>query len=258
MTQASRGQSSPFAATVGQYHFDTGESRSAFFERLVTEELRHRRANGDAPIRALDIGCGKGIEGNPESLRRLRSCVDEFWGIEPDAGISIPTGVFDTVRNSLVESAQLPAAYFDVAYAYLVAEHVEHPHAFLGAVRTALKPGGALFLLTPNARHLFGIASRVLERTGLDEFVLRRLRPAAVVADYHYPVKYRMNTDAELRRLWADAGFAHGAVTTFEDPADTRPYFPGPLSIVWRALIASRRARRSADRLLHLVARLEA
>ena len=58
-----------------------------------------------------------------------------------------------------METADLPENYFDLAYSYMVMEHVADPVGFLKALVKCLQPGGVYVFLTPNKRHYFTITA---------------------------------------------------------------------------------------------------
>lgn len=220
------------------------------FVRLVAEECARAPA-----ARCLDIGCGEGIGGSHERLDPVRGAAAELWGVEPDAGVDVPAA-FDVVRRSELEHAGLPVDYFDVAFSFMVMEHVRDPAAFLRAVHASLRPGGRYLLLTVNGRHYFGRAARAMRRARLDELAVRLVRGREAVEGYHYPIEYRCNDRAAIDRLAREAGFEPPSYVFLEEegPID---YFRGPLRPVHRLLQWKRTWRRRPDALLTLIARLE-
>lgn len=96
--------------------------------------------------RLLDVGCGNG-----RFLMRARSAGWNVVGLEPDPlavraveeiGIAVRQGTLDYV------SFDEP---FDLVTASHVIEHVHNPREFLSGILKNLKPGGTLWLATPNA-----------------------------------------------------------------------------------------------------------
>lgn len=111
----------------------------------------------------LDIGCGDG-----EFLARAARCGWRVLGLEPDAqaaGVARRQGV--TVVEGGIEALDDRAAAFDVITLAHVIEHVPHPMDTLHACHRLLKPGGTLWIETPNAASLgfrrFGANWRGLE-----------------------------------------------------------------------------------------------
>ena len=84
-----------YVARLGSsYNFPLRVDRASFFASLLEEEIRWRReALGSLSIRVLDVGCGEGLGGAAEHLRSLSRQIDEYWGLEPDPGVTMPAGV---------------------------------------------------------------------------------------------------------------------------------------------------------------------
>jgi SAM-dependent methyltransferase len=123
------------------------------FRRNLLEIARHR----PPPGRLLDVGCGPGL--------LLEEAVALGWtavGVEPSAwaveegrrrGLEILQGTTDTV--------DLEARSFDVVVANDVVEHVPDPLAFGRRLHELLKPGGVVYLCTPDVS---SAVARVLRR----------------------------------------------------------------------------------------------
>lgn len=231
------------------YSFENVSHRGLLFTRLVIEACSGR----EAPIRALDIGCGAGIDLRADYQWAVREQVDEYWGIEPDPEISPPEELFATYLNAGLERAMLPEDHFDVAYSFMVMEHVTDPEAFMRAVHRCLKPGGVYVFATPNSRHYFTRLASLLRRLRLAEPVLRLTRKAS--DEYHYPVHYRFNSERRIAETAKRIGFEPPEFAFFEDrgPID---YFPGPLRFIYELLRAKRRLIRNPRSLLTMACRV--
>lgn len=98
--------------------------------------------------RLLDVGCGTGIF--LKEIRRIGKW--ELYGIEP---VSIPAQIarerfnLNIIQRSLLESC-LPSEFFDVVTWWDTLEHVPNPSACLRETFRILKPGGWLFIQTPD------------------------------------------------------------------------------------------------------------
>lgn len=83
------------------------------------------------------------------------------------------------VYAGTVEAAPVPAEAFDAAVATHLIEHLNDPRSLLRAVRRALRPGGSLYLVTPNVdgfqARLLGERWRSAIRDHLYLFSLRTL-----------------------------------------------------------------------------------
>ena len=145
--------------------------------------------------RLLDLGCGNGM-----FLKRAR---DAGWDV---AGVDFDAKAVDVARNhgldvrlGGIEQLDPAVEQFDVITLSHVIEHVHHPLEVLRASLALLKPGGFLWLETPN------IAS-----TGHEIFgeYWRGLEP---------PRHLLLFNPKSLRRILCDAGF---------NEIETLPYHP--------------------------------
>ncbi len=103
------------------------------------------RCPGKSP-RLLDIGCGNGC-----FLLQMRGLGWEVSGLEPDpksAAEAAAAGL--DVRVGLLEAQSLPEAHYDAVTLNHVVEHLHHPLDTLRICRRILKPGGSMFIATPN------------------------------------------------------------------------------------------------------------
>ncbi|WP_404420831.1 class I SAM-dependent methyltransferase [Nibricoccus sp. IMCC34717] len=123
-----------------------------------THWLRHLLERVPTPARILEVGCGHG----------------GFLGLAAAAGYDVagtemsPWVVeqarrwFEVdVRAGLVERQGFEAASFDVVALHDVLEHLPNPLATLTYCRSLLKPGGVLFLQTPEYKEHLGYADLV-------------------------------------------------------------------------------------------------
>jgi SAM-dependent methyltransferase len=97
----------------------------------------------------LEIGFGRGL-----LLSRLLREGHRATGVDPGA---LERDLDRTVRSRATilaqpaESLDLPEASFDLVYGIHVVEHLSDPAAVLRTCRRVLRPGGLLYLMTPNA-----------------------------------------------------------------------------------------------------------
>jgi SAM-dependent methyltransferase len=104
--------------------------------------FRHLDAREAQGKRLLDVGCGNG----------------GFLLRTQQAGWSVHEGAFDALPSR---------DEFDVVTCSHVIEHVHEPQALLHSMKTYLRPGGTIWLATPNAQSighkLFGASWYLLE-----------------------------------------------------------------------------------------------
>lgn len=249
---------STFGALASSYNFRHPSDRCGLFVQLLVEECARAAARQGkrGGVRVMDIGCGRGIGLDPKFLEPVRGAADELWGIEPDTRIAPPPGVFDQFQHAFLENAALPegADGFDVAYSFMVMEHVMDPMGFMRALHRCLKPGGTYLFITINGAHYFARIAGLLRALRLDEAVLRLVR-RDVVDEYHYPVAYKFNTPRAIERCAAELGFERPEYV-FVEREGPSPYFPGPLRPALHALNYKRNVVRNPRSLLELICRI--
>ena len=113
--------------------------------------------------RLLDLGCGNGA-----FLLRARSAGWDVIGVDFDSkAVEATRSQGLDVRLGGVEEVDLTDGQFDVITLAHVIEHVHHPMEVLQACYRLLKPGGFLWVETPNiasdGHRLFGATWRGLE-----------------------------------------------------------------------------------------------
>jgi SAM-dependent methyltransferase len=143
------------------------------YETLLAR-LADRRRTG----RFLDVGCGAGFL--VETARDLGWTAEgtEVSAAAADAGRA--RGL--TIHAGVLADAKLPAGAFDVVTMMEVVEHVPSPVALLAECSALLRPGGALYLTTPNwsslSRRVLGAAWPVICAEHVVYFTPRLLRRA--------------------------------------------------------------------------------
>ena len=179
--------------------------------RWVRQMEPFRRLN-----RWLDVGCGAGA--------LLRAAVEHGWHAE---GTELSTVAAERLRSEgfvvhvgFLTNLGLPIESFDVVTMIELIEHLADPMEDLRSIQSLLRPGGALFLTTPNARslrcrlfgfretlgppgHLWGFTPKALRK------LLRRvgLRPVRIWTDGLNPYlllrRIRSASGAGAPNVWA-------------------------------------------------------
>lgn len=195
----------------GGYQFDALESGNAvqrFWhhnKKLVVEQFLKPQADDFV----LDVGCGSGVisavlaenagrvigvDGNADAIRFARQ---QF---------NAPNLAF---QEGLVDENFDPGAPVDKIYCLEVIEHIyfDQGRAMLENFYNMLKPGGAVFLTTPNYRSFWPVI----------EWLMDRLRLAPQMADHQHVALYHGRL---LRELAANTGFEVEtiAMTSFAAP----------------------------------------
>ncbi len=135
-----------------------GPSNEYRRERFGAERVqivnRFVRPGGERGRRVLDVGCATGF-----FLEAARADGWDVFGVEPNpymADFARHNGL--EVRNEPIEAASFPDGFFDAVTLFEIIEHAKRPMEILRKVQRLLRPGGMLFVYTPN----FDCAERLL------------------------------------------------------------------------------------------------
>ncbi len=120
------------------------------------------------------------------------------------------------------EICDIPENEYDAIVSVMVVEHVSEPEAFLAKAARVLKPGGAMFVLTPCGAHPFARAVRMVQALRLKS----RLITDTLGNDY--PALYRLNTRRAVVDAAERAGFASVEFHHYPN-AQWSQYWPGLL-----------------------------
>ena len=103
--------------------------------------------------RILDIGCSYGL-----FLQSARDSGLQVFGVElsKDACRHCTQSLGLNVYCGELEHATFHENFFDAIVAIEVIEHVDNPDNFIADIQRILKPGGILYLVTPNTQSLSG------------------------------------------------------------------------------------------------------
>ena len=179
---------------LGSYR-QLNESRDGFqhaFARLLLSEPALRG-------RVLDVGCGPGLM---SALKPLTGICRQLDGVDPSPDALRHPDLTERWQAPF-ESAPIPSAAYDAAFAYNVVEHIADPRSFIRTVHRVLRPGGVFWALTPHGRHPFCKLSRVVELLGA-KWVARRKNEGI----NHYSAYYRLNRASQVVRLAKEFSFA--------------------------------------------------
>ncbi|HEX6150020.1 class I SAM-dependent methyltransferase [Nocardioides sp.] len=171
----------------------------------------------------LNIGAGRNVSGQ---LPRTRRRASRLVGVDPSSRVLQNVSLDERHQSTLEQFAPYHREEFDAAFSVFVLEHVTEPRAFTAACAATLRPDGALFALTVNKWHYFGMSTWAATRLGVSEWLLHRVRTDAAIDHHHYPTAYRMNSIGVLARLLAEAGFTSVEFRMWDFPELYTPYLP--------------------------------
>mgnify|MGYP006271648389 CR=1 FL=1 len=211
--------------------YRNGEDRAVIFRDLIAESLP-----ADGSGRALDIGCGHGLDRSLDLQRSIaRRCT--LVGVEPDAAIE-PDPCLAQVHRCLFERAELPSGAFDAAYCVMVLEHIADAEAFWARVHACLKPGGVFWGLTVDARSVFALASQTMEKLRVKDAYLSRVGGQRGSERYeNYPTHYKANSPRAIARR--TPGFADRQFLSLHRRRQMHYYVPPRFRFAMTALDAA-------------------
>jgi len=200
-----------------------------------------QRLEGDrGPGRLLDVGCGAG--------QFLEVAVARGWNAE-GTEISSSAAPFLEGRRVTVHRGELPDISLDRAYdavtLFEVIEHFRRPQAYLDAARRLLRPGGRLYLTTPNfdglSRRLLGGRWRVMAPEHLAYYSPRALRRALTAAGFVDVGVRSKNLDVVdlSHKLFSRSGPPAGHSNIVETTA-LREKMEGRAGLTWAKALANR------------------
>lgn len=183
-------------------YFLPAEFYEAIVSKLVTPGCRW-----------LDVGGGHDVfPENPRLAEALVRRAGTLVAVDPSPNVRRHPLAAARVESSIEEyRADAP---FDLATMRMVVEHVRDPRAFVDALARLVAPGGLAVVFTVNARSPISLVSRWMP------FALHH--PIKTLfwggdKDDTFPVCYRMNTRAVLRRWFGAAGFEERAFVRPDD-----------------------------------------
>ena len=187
------------------YHaFEFSEDRYGFIYK-VRRRLEAQRALSwcrdlGEGARIIDVGCGDGFH-----LRLLRDFGKPAWILEgvdlDERAVSAASRCGLKAYQGNVEEIDLPAASYDLALLIQTIEHVADPPGVLRAVRSLLRPGGRVVIVTDN--------------TGSHDF---RLFQGRHWGGYHFPRHWNLFNQKSLHKLALKVDLEVESITTVVSP----------------------------------------
>jgi len=161
----------------------------------------------------LDIGGGQAIfPENPRLARELASRCERVTAVDPSVNVLQNDFVHERAQCFLEEYR--PNVQFDMATMRMVVEHVSSPKDFVSALGRLVKPGGMAVVFTVNRWSPIALLSWAIPFR-LHHPIKRRFWGGE--EEDTFPVHYRMNTQAQLRCLFQDAGFVERVLVKLDD-----------------------------------------
>lgn len=205
---------------------------TAYLERYRTGEWRDRilhdmiladAARLGEQLTFLDIGCGRGFDGDEPLQQSLAQHAGTYIGVEPDLEVQ-PASFLTEVHRCRFEDAPIPSGTIDVAFAVMVLEHLEAPQQFWDKLWDVLRDGGIYWGITVDARHWFCRASWWAERLRVKDLYLNHVLGRRGSERYeNYPVHYRCNTPEQIKRYVGR--FRSCEFINFSRVGQLNPYF---------------------------------
>jgi SAM-dependent methyltransferase len=185
----------PFALYQSRYQKE--QWRSPIFRDMILTDIVNR---GPAPT-VLDIGCGRGFDGDSSLQSTLAQAAGSYIGVEPDPTIN-PGPYFSPVHRCLFEDAPITPNSVDVGFAVMVLEHIPDPAPFWEKLGQVLKKGGVFWGITIDARHWFRLVSSIIQLLHVKETYLNEVLGRRGLARFEdYPTFYRCNTPQQVKRF---------------------------------------------------------
>jgi 2-polyprenyl-3-methyl-5-hydroxy-6-metoxy-1,4-benzoquinol methylase len=195
------------------------------FQSLVCTFDLYRTTN-----HILDVGCGSG--------HFLKVAIAMGWSAY---GTEIASGAFDQLARlgiksfcGKLDSANYVDGFFDVVYCSEVIEHLLDPSTLLREIARILRPGGLLYLTTPNfnslSRRLLGSKWRVIGKEHICYFTPASLAGAIREAGFRkVAVKTRNIDPDEIKKAFsrnpveAGTGFQTASTEALRKQFEMRP-----------------------------------
>lgn len=162
-----------------------GSSGEAIY-RMVADAVAERVAAGGTLV---DVGCGSG-----KLWPFLRARFGRYVGVDAVRYDGFPADGEFVAADLDAGAVPLPDASADAVVAVETIEHLENPRAFVRTLARLAKPGGWVFITTPNQLSLLSRAT-LLARGEHNAF-----------RDASYPAHITALLEVDLRRIAAECG----------------------------------------------------
>lgn len=115
---------------------------------------------GDAPLRALEIGCGNGIARH--LIEKSTPWTVDAADVNPLALEMASPGRGETLLYNIFDRLPDRVGRYDAVILFDVLEHIENSTPFLDAALAHLRPGGYAFLNVPALQTFYSIFDKIM------------------------------------------------------------------------------------------------
>lgn len=161
------------------------DAHRAVYSDFISTYLKQEKGN------LLDVGCGLGFFVKAVLTKKPGWSAVGYEISKQAVKFANEQNGMKTVYAGLVQDSKLPNESFDIITLWDVIEHIPKPHSLLTYLHGLLKPGGILFLQTPNFPIQLAKANLKVKLKGMQEGV------HYLEAKDHVN-NYKMHTLAEL------------------------------------------------------------
>lgn len=161
------------------------DAHRAVYSDFISTYLKQEKGN------LLDVGCGLGFFVKAVLTKKPGWSAVGYEISKQAVKFANEQNGMKTVYAGLVQDSKLPKESFDIITLWDVIEHIPKPHSLLTYLHGLLKPGGILFLQTPNFPIQLAKANLKVKLKGMQEGV------HYLEAKDHVN-NYKMHTLAEL------------------------------------------------------------
>lgn len=152
--------------------------------------------------RILDVGCGDGFH-----LKLLKQYGKKDWRLEgvdfDERAVAMARKSGLNVHQGKVQTAPLPENSYDLAFMIQTIEHLDNPPEVLAHIRSLLKPGGKLVIVTDNTDSL--------------DFKWFKKR---YWGGYHFPRHWNLFNKKSLSALATKTGYTVHSIETQVSPVN--------------------------------------
>ncbi|TGL44757.1 class I SAM-dependent methyltransferase [Leptospira perdikensis] len=141
------------------------DAHRAVYSDFISTYLKSEKGN------LLDVGCGLGFFVKAVLTKKTGWSAVGYEISKQAVKFANEQNGMKTVYAGLVQDSKLPKESFDIITLWDVIEHIPKPHSLLTYLHGLLKPGGILFLQTPNFPIQLAKANLKVKLKGMQEGV---------------------------------------------------------------------------------------